>query len=84
MVFGDLYIDNIWIEPEWRREGLGRRILAEAEHAGRSRGGRWSFANTLLPGSRRFFQAAGYSVFAEVEDLPPGQRVTFLRKSLAG
>lgn len=70
MIFGDLYIDHIWVNSDWRRRGLGSRIVAEAERLGRERAGGWSFCNTMLPSALSFFVANGYDAFAEVADLP--------------
>lgn len=82
MIFGDLYIDHVWVNPDWRRRGLGTRIVAEAERLGRERASGWSFCNTMLPSARSFFMANEYDSFAEVADLPPGHTLSFLRKRL--
>ena len=82
LIFGDLYVDHIWVELDLRRQGYGRRILEEVERIGLERSGRWSFANTLLPDAVEFFVANGYEVFGELAGMPPGQTVTFLRKRL--
>lgn len=81
-VFGDLHVDSIWVAPGLRRGGVGRRILEELEAEGRARACRWAFANTIVPTSRAFFLANGYEAFGAVEDIPVGQTLTFLRKSL--
>jgi GNAT superfamily N-acetyltransferase len=82
-VFGDLYVDSIWVVPGLRRGGVGRRILAELEAEGRARAARWAFANTIVPTSRAFFLANGYETFGTVADIPVGQTLTFLRKALS-
>jgi GNAT superfamily N-acetyltransferase len=82
VVFGDLHVDAIWVEPALRRSGFGRRILAELEAVARGLACRWAFANTIVPTSRAFFLANGYETFGTVEDIPVGQTLTFLRKPL--
>lgn len=82
-LFGDLHVDSIWVAPELRRGGVGRRLLVELERIASDRGCRWAFANTIVPASRAFFLANEYDVLGTIEGIPAGQRLTFVRKRLA-
>ena len=62
------YIEGIWVEPDHRRRGVARVLLAAAEQWGRRRGVAWLGSDALLDNhlSRAWHRAAG---FAEIERL---------------
>lgn len=62
------YLEGIWVEPECRRRGAGRALLAAVEGWARRRGLDWLGSDALLDNglSHRWHRAAG---FGEVERL---------------
>jgi GNAT superfamily N-acetyltransferase len=77
---GLLFIDVVYLPPELRRGGVGRRILAMAEEEARRRGcvaGVLYSINFQAPG---FYQRMGWEVFGEIACLPPGTSRVFLTK----
>ena len=62
------YLEGIWVEPERRRGGVGRAMLAAVEGWARRQGLAWLGSDALLDNelSHRWHRGAG---FAEVERL---------------
>ncbi|PZW50796.1 acetyltransferase (GNAT) family protein [Humitalea rosea] len=75
-----LYIDRLWLEAEARGQGLGTRLLAAIEDAGRAHGaiGAHLFSSTFqAPG---FYIRHGYAEIGRLADRPPGQDRVWLSK----
>lgn len=77
-----LMIDGLWVAGAYRGQGLGRRLLAEAEAHAVGRGCRGSWLGTFDFQARAFYERNGYTVFAELDGFPPGHRHYHLRKHL--
>ena len=62
------YVEGIWVEPEHRRGGVARALLAAAERWGRAQGVAWLGSDALLDNrvSHAWHRAAG---FDEIERL---------------
>lgn len=80
---GWLHVDILWVEDARRRQGWGRRLLAELERLGRERGCARAWLDTFsFQAGRRFYEALGYRVFGELPDHPRGHTHWFLAKDL--
>ena len=77
-----LHIGLVWVDDGHRGHGLGRRIMAAIEDAGRERGCTHAHLDTFSYQARPFYEKLGYEVFATLEDYPPGHRRFYLRKRL--
>jgi GNAT superfamily N-acetyltransferase len=80
---GWLRVELLWVHPDRRGEGLGARLLAEAERIARDDRGcvgarleTWGFQ------ARPFYEAHGYVVFGVLDDFPPGETEYHLAKRL--
>jgi GNAT superfamily N-acetyltransferase len=81
-IWGYLYVGRLWTEQHYRNLGLGSRLLADAEQEARRRG---CHAVHLMTGSFNalpFYQKRGYSIFGELQDMPPGYTQYFMCKKL--
>ena len=78
-----LMIDGLWVSEELRGQGLGSRLLAEAEALAAKRGCRGSWLGTFDFQARAFYERHGYTVFAELPGFPEGHTHFHLRKDLA-
>jgi GNAT superfamily N-acetyltransferase len=81
--WGWLMIDGLWVDPRLRGEGLGSRLLLEAEALAMARGCRGSWLGTFDFQARPFYERHGYTVFAELPGFPEGHTHYHLRKDLA-
>lgn len=79
-----LYIDKLWLAPEWRHRGLGSRLLCAAEAEAAQRGCRTAWLDTYDFQARPFYERHGYAMFAEFDDLPGGHRRFLMKKRLGG
>ncbi len=75
-----LYVQVLWVDEPFRRQGIGSRLLGRAEDEARTRccvGACLSSYNFQAP---TFYQRHGYSVFGQIDDYPQGRTMYFLSK----
>ncbi len=80
MSWGWLFIDAVWVHADLRGRGAGRVLMAHAEHHAVAQGCHSAWLDTFQ--ARAFYESIGYAVFGALEDYPPGQTRSFLRKRL--
>ena len=80
--WGWLYIANLWLGDNLRGEGIGTRLMTMAEDEARGRGCRHAHVDTLDFQALPFYQKLGYTVWGQLDDLPPGHVRYFLKKDL--
>jgi GNAT superfamily N-acetyltransferase len=79
--YGWLYTQLLVVPDGLRGQGLGGRLMRDAEAEAARRGCRHAWVDTQF-GARPFYERLGYSMFGELPDYPPGFSRVFLRKSL--
>ena len=75
-----LEIDILWVDPEHRGQGVGRKLLAGVEEFARSHGAVVAYLKTLE--AREFYEQQGYEVYGELEDRPIGTVFYHMKKRL--
>jgi ribosomal protein S18 acetylase RimI-like enzyme len=80
--WGWCYIRHFWVRQDWRRRGLGIRLLAEAERRVRGRGCAGLYVDTFDAGAAHFYERAGFGRVGQIDGFPPGHARLFLRKRL--
>jgi ribosomal protein S18 acetylase RimI-like enzyme len=75
---------QVWVSEPLRRQGIGRRLLAEAEAEAIRRGCRQLVLTTHSFQAPRFYEKLGFRVVSEVPEYPRGHSQIVLRKSLGG
>jgi GNAT superfamily N-acetyltransferase len=78
-----LSIEGLWVSDAWRRRELGGQLLSRAEEIAIRRGCIGAWLGTFDFQAREFYENRGYSVFATLEDFPPGHSHFHLRKRFA-
>lgn len=81
--WGWLYIKAFWIDDSIRNKGWGQKMLYELEKYALSRGITNIRLETTTFQALGFYKKLGYIVFAELEDMPPGEIIYFLKKSIS-
>lgn len=81
---GWLQVHVLWVDPELRGQGIGQRLLAEAEAAARQLGARNVMLDTFDWQAESFYLRQGYTVYGRLPDCPPGHERIYLRKTLSG
>jgi GNAT superfamily N-acetyltransferase len=77
-----LYVAQFLVAPDWRGQGLGCALLAEAESLARETSCVGIYLDTFSPRALDFYRANGFAVAGRIENFPPGAARTYLSKSL--
>lgn len=80
--FGWLWVDALWVRDDLRGHGYGQRLMEMIEAEAAANGTTNAFLNTMSFQAPEFYEKLGYTVFAKLEDFPPGHSRQFLRKKL--
>jgi GNAT superfamily N-acetyltransferase len=80
VVYDWLYIELLHLPRAARGEGLGTRVMAEAEAFALDRGLAGIWLDTYHFQARGFYEKLGYTVFGTLEGHPIGGRRHFLSK----
>jgi GNAT superfamily N-acetyltransferase len=78
--FGWAFVKYLAVPDEYRGQGLGSRLLAEAEAIARARGYIGVWLDTFEFQARPFYEKLGYTVFGELEGAPNAIPRYFLKK----
>lgn len=78
-----LEISIIWVDEQVRRQGLGRRLMEEAEREGYQRGCRYARLATGNFQAPSFYERLGYLLYGKLENCPPGETCYYYWKELA-
>lgn len=78
---GWLFIRYFWIAERFRRQGLGRHLIAAAEQRARERGCHSAYVDTFSFQAPGFYARQGYVEFGRLPYPPRGERI-WLRKRL--
>ncbi len=83
-VWNWLYVDNLWVDPAHRQQGLARRLMAAAEVEAQKRGCHDAYLWTESFEGLSFYPKLGYSPFIVKPDFPNGfTRTGFMKKIVA-
>ena len=75
-----LFIEAMWVGDHLRGQGLGRTLMSAAEAHALKAGCHSAWLDTFQ--ARHFYLALGYETFGVLDDYPPGQSRTFMKKRL--
>jgi ribosomal protein S18 acetylase RimI-like enzyme/predicted HTH domain antitoxin len=79
---GWLHVVALWVDEPLRGRGHGRSLLAAAEAEAVAAGARHAFLETHTFQAPELYRRLGYTLIAEIEEYPPGERQLILRKEL--
>ena len=79
---GWMYIDILWVREDHRRQGVGSRLLTEAEKEAMRRGCHHVHVDTMSWQAPAFYQKHGYEVIGVLPDIPLGNQKYLLMKAL--
>ena len=80
--WGWMYIDILWVREDHRRQGVGSRLLTEAEKEAVRRGCHHVHVDTMSWQAPAFYQKHGYEVIGVLPDIPLGNQKYLLMKTL--
>ena len=82
--WGWFSIVTLFVAEDFRRHGVGGRLLREAEQEAVRRGCHAAVVDSFSFQAPGFYLRCGYEEFGRLEDFPPGQTRHYLKKSLRG
>ena len=74
---GWLFIRYLWVSDALRGQGIGRKLMGDAEARALERGCHSAWVDTFSFQAPGFYPKLGYTVFGEL-DYPPGHKRIFL------
>ena len=80
--WGYLYVGRLWTDLRFRNQGLGARLLEDAEKEALRRGCHSVHLMTGDFNALPFYLKRGYTVFGTLPDMPPGHTQYFMNKKL--
>lgn len=85
--YGWLLVKILWVAEPQRGQGLGARLMAQAEGAAQARGCHGAWLDTSSARAEGFYRRLGYAPFGALEnqpgERPQGHRRAFLAKRFA-
>jgi len=80
--WGWAYIELLWLPAEQRGKGHGSKLMKLAEAEARKRGCVGMVLNTASFQAPGFYPKLGFTVYAQIDDFPPGHKNFYLMKRL--
>lgn len=84
VVFG-LYLTVyvLWVDEEYRKDGIGTILMKKLEQSAKERGATFSQVDTFDFQAKGFYEKIGYDLFGTLEDSPSeGHKRYYLKKRL--
>ena len=75
-----LYIDALWVKEEYRKEGLGSKILNEIEKVAKDKGCYLIHLDTFDFQAKDFYLKHGYDIFGILDECPQKHKRYFMKK----
>ncbi len=84
--YGWVLIEAIWVDEDFRNQGIGQLLMEEAERKARNLGCHAAWLETSNPGAKRLYESMGYAVFGKLSNqpghFPESHQRWFLKKLL--
>lgn len=80
--WGWMHIDVLWVHEDFRKKGIGSKLLVEAENEAIRRGCHHVHLDTMSWQAPEFYLNHGYKVIGIFPDIPDGNKKYMLQKSL--
>ena len=77
-----LYIDILWVDKNYRNQGLGSKLLEYVEDTAKKKGCYLIHLDTFDFQAKDFYFKHGYEVFGTLKDCPKGHCRYYLKKSI--
>ena len=77
-----VYVDQLWVDEKYRKEGLGRSLLEDIENLSKEKGCHLIHLDTFDFQAKDFYLRNGYEVFGVLEDCPKEHKRYYLKKNI--
>lgn len=83
VIFGSIYTDQLWVHPDYRKNGLGHQLMEAVHDFGRRSGCSMATVATMsFQGAKTFYEKLGYVSDFERHGYTQNSSCHFMRKEL--
>lgn len=83
VIFGSIYIDQLWVHPDHRKNGFGQQLMEAVHDYGRKVGCRIATVATMsFQGAKAFYEKLGYRLDFERQGYTQKSSCHFMKKEL--
>jgi len=77
-----IHVDILWVKKEFRKYGLGSKLLNEVERIAKEKGCNLIHLDTFDFQAKDFYIKHGYEIFGTLDDCPKEHKRYYLKKHL--
>lgn len=77
-----LYIDALWVKEEYRKDGLGTKLLKEVEKIAKYKNCNLIHLDTFDFQAKDFYIKHGYEIFGILDECPENHKRYFMKKNI--
>ena len=86
-LFGDiswgwLHVSIMWVAEAYRHHGIGSQLMDRAEAEAGAMDVQQAYLETTDFQALAFYQKRGYTIFAQLENQPPGHTCYYMKKTM--
>ena len=83
VIFGSIYTDQLWVDQDYRKRGLGKRLMDAVHEYGRKLNCTMATVNTMsFQGAKEFYEKLGYGIDFKREGYNKNSYCLFMSKEL--
>lgn len=77
-----LYIDALWVKEEYRKDGVGSKLLREVEKIAKEKKCNLIHLDTFDFQAKDFYIKQGYEIFGVLDDCPLDHKRYYMKKNI--
>ncbi|MDS1004496.1 GNAT family N-acetyltransferase [Clostridium sporogenes] len=77
-----MYIDALWVKEEYRKDGLGTKLLKEVEKIAKDKNCNLIHLDTFDFQAKDFYIKHGYEIFGILDECPENHKRYFMKKNI--
>lgn len=77
-----MYIDALWVKEEYRKDGLGTKLLKEVEKIAKDKNCNLIHLDTFDFQAKDFYINHGYEIFGILDECPENHKRYFMKKNI--
>lgn len=82
VIFGSIYTDQLWVDPNLRNRGLGKKLMEAVHEYGKKQGCTLATVTTMDFQAPNFYAKLGYKIDFSKEGYNKGASCIFMSKKL--
>lgn len=82
IIFGSIYTDQLWVDPNLRKRGMGKKLMEAVHEYGKKHGCTISTVATMSFQAPDFYKKLGYKIDFSREGYSKGASCIFMSKKL--